>query len=108
VKKLLELLQQFIPVLVEFPTWLQVFFFLVVFQALLLAFLILVYYIMYIKAHQPPSSTPRISNAEVPRDAVESKAREGARDLDTAHQTSDPNLAATLANLATLYEAQGK
>ena len=109
-KSILELVQKFIPLLVGFPPWVQVFFFAVILQILLLMF------VMFLYSVYPHSSKDSRVNGVKDRMAVAndieptSAGPEGVKELnlDALAKSKDPNVALSLANLATSYEAQGK
>lgn len=109
-KSALELIQKFIPLLIGFPPWVQVFFFAVILQILLLMF------VMFLYSVYPHSNRESKVNEIIDRTVVAkgkysaSAAAEGAKEvnIDALTESNDPNVALSLANLAISYEAQGK
>ena len=59
-QKLMELVQQLVHLLVGFPRWVQIFFFAVVFQLLLLVFIMIVYYVVLEGCLGAQRSTDRV------------------------------------------------
>ena len=109
-KSTLEMIQKFIPLLVGFPPWVQVFFFAVILQILLLFFLIFLYSVYPhssndSKVNKVKDHTPIAKDIE-----FASTSPRGLKEvnLDALAKSKDPNVALSLANLATSYEAQGK
>jgi tetratricopeptide (TPR) repeat protein len=117
-KKVLETIQNFIPLLVQFPQWVQVFFFAVVLQLLLLFFIMFIYYVYPRKSISTNASNvnkvqeenviSNIPSLEKDKDpALLTKGVEKV-DLNKFKNSKDPNVAVSLSNLAQLYEAQGR
>ncbi len=110
-KSVLELIQKFIPLIVGFPPWVQVFFFAVILQILLLMF-VMFFYSVYPRSSKESTKV----NGAKDRTAIiiekesTSTAPEGVTEvnLDALAKSNDPNVALSLANLATSYEALGK
>jgi tetratricopeptide (TPR) repeat protein len=136
-QKLIELLSHFVPVLAGFPKWVQFGFFAVVLQTLLLSFTMFYYYIsgQIDKAAPKRNATQPTTSARQPfrpkpdrmgkipagtsvailqpeknpeMSLVPSVPKIPKSSRNISSESRDPGVAVSLANLAALYEGQGK
>ncbi|WP_089728791.1 tetratricopeptide repeat protein [Candidatus Thiosymbion oneisti] len=123
-QKVFELSKNFIPLLLQYPKWVQVFFFAVVFQILFLAFVLVIYYFLSLKSFQKQRTTIVTQPQNVKEGLPKSEKRNQVPKADKQKtdlgidkelkidekylESNDPRIALTLSNLAAMYEAQGR
>lgn len=125
-KNIADTIEKFIPLLIQFPKWIQICFFLVIFQIILLVFISAFYYVMYIKnpktkdTKSAEKTISKTAETTTPSDSSSSDAYNKLSDINIEITEIEINkiiqsddisinaVTASLSNLAAVFEAQGR
>lgn len=111
--KIVVVIKNLVPFIMQYPKWIQVFFVAIVFQIFLLLFILFFQHIFILNKENKSKSRDIKIRTELQKDEIIEQADINTikiidDDLKKTLASGDPRVAATLSNLACMYKAQGK